>query len=47
MLLLTFLVAEKGLPLAVESFTFCKEPLGINDATKEIIRMANVKVYII
>jgi len=33
-----------GLPLEVECFTFFKEPLGIKDTNKEIIRGAREKV---
>jgi len=31
-------------PLTIESFTFLKQPIGINDKTKELIRDANTKL---
>lgn len=31
-------------PLTIESFTFLKQPIGINDRTKELIRDANTKL---
>lgn len=31
-------------PLTIESFTFLKQPIGMNDRSKEVIRDANTKV---
>lgn len=31
-------------PLSIESFTFLKQPIGINDRSKELIREANAKL---
>jgi hypothetical protein len=31
-------------PLTIESFTFLKQPIGMNDRTKELIRDANTKL---
>lgn len=30
-------------PLTIESFTFLKQPIGLNDRSKELIRDANTK----
>lgn len=30
-------------PLTIESFTFLKQPIGLNDRSKELIREANTK----
>lgn len=31
-------------PLTIDSFTFLKQPIGMNDRTKELIRDANTKL---
>lgn len=31
-------------PLTIESFTFLKQPIGLNDRSKELIRDANTKL---
>ncbi|XP_059480221.1 uncharacterized protein LOC132199480 isoform X2 [Neocloeon triangulifer] len=36
-------VADNSIPIPVESFSFAREPLGLNDPKKEIIRNARVK----